>query len=435
MCFWLNSAEQNKFFFVIALIYPYFQSQLRFLKKYNFVFAGGGLSGLCTAYYLSLSGIDFESALILDRDEKNVDDRTWCFWSSLPAAFEGLVSHKWRQLGVAFEDFSRLERIGGNGYQLVRSLDFYRFVEDRLRSDGRFEWLQSGIRRMLPEGDGVRVELVGGGSVVGDRVFNSIPAFSGDTGLPARPSFLWQHFMGWVIETDAPVFDPSAPLLMDFFDGTELPDVHFYYLLPQSERKALVEYTVFSEAVFASGVYEEKLERYIRMKFGEGAYRITATERGAIPMTDRVFPQIEADRIFNIGTAGGWVKPSTGYAFVRTLERSKALVAALSEGKEKEVRLGSRSRFVFYDRLLLNILQEEGYRGGGIFRALFKRNRIVSVLKFLEERSNLLEEVRIFMRLPVRTFLRALVRVYLPRIFEGYQHYRAKLKIRFRYDF
>lgn len=404
------------------------------MEKYNFVFAGGGLSGLCTAYYLSLSGIAFESALILDKDEKNADDRTWCFWSDLPDRFGRLVSHEWKHLGVAFEDFSRRERLRG-GYRMVRSSDFYAFVKEQLVRDGRFVWRQSGIKELVPDASGVTLELLDGNAVWGERVFNSIPAFAGKAAVETGRSFLWQHFVGWVVETDEPVFDPSTPLLMDFFDGTDLPEVQFYYVLPHSDRRALVEYTVFSANLFAPGVYEEKLKRYMRLKFGDVGYRIVDRECGPIPMTDRVFPQVEAERLFHIGTAGGWVKPSTGYAFVRTLERSRKLVDAVSRGREKQTNLSSKARFIFYDRLLLNILQEEGHLGCGIFYALFRRNKIGSVLKFLEERSHMLEELRIFSRLPVRTFLRALVRVYFPRLFEGYQHFRTKLKIGFRYDF
>ena len=57
---------------------------------------------------------------------------------------------------------------------------------------------------------------------------------------PKRYHILWQHFKGWVIETEQPAFDPDLPTMFDFRtpqDGA----MRFMYILPSSKHKALCE--------------------------------------------------------------------------------------------------------------------------------------------------------------------------------------------------
>lgn len=404
------------------------------LKGYNFIFSGGGLSGLCTAYYLSKSVIPFDSALVVDGDRKDDNDRTWCFWGDLPQEFEQLVSHRWNHLAFACGDYFKREALSGAGYRLIHSIDFYTFIHDELKKDKRFSWLIASITAIRPTDKGAAIILNDGSLIHGGYVFNSIPAFVSNIQKPARSTFLLQHFKGWVIEAESEVFDAATPVLMDFFEGKTQKEVQFFYVLPQSSRKALVEFTVFSAEQFSEEVYDQKLKEYLNKRLNLSSYRITATESGAIPMTDFIFPEVSSSRIINIGTAGGWVKPSTGYAFTRTIDRSRRLIASMEKGDFPLIQGTGKKRFAFYDRLLLNILKEEGSEAARVFFCLFRKNAMNRILRFLDERSLLVEEGLIFARLPIRTFLKALFRVYVLARLEGYQSFFAKLKIRYRYD-
>ena len=77
---------------------------------------------------------------------------------------------------------------------------------------------------------------------------------------------------------------------------------------------------------------------------------------------------------------------------------------ATTKNSEVPKRSPKKQRFIFYDRLLLKILIETPENGKLIFETLFKKAPIIKVSSFLREKTNLLEEIMIFSKLPKRLF-------------------------------
>jgi hypothetical protein len=73
-----------------------------------------------------------------------------------------------------------------------------------------------------------------------------------------------------------------------------------------------------------------------------------------------------------------------------------------------KIALVSKERFKFYDRLLLMILLLWPSYGKEIFTRLFYKRPILTIFSFLDEKSSLLEEIKIFMSLPFKPFIMAL---------------------------
>ena len=57
-------------------------------NHYNFILAGGGAAGLSLAVQLASSPLKDQSILIIDRDRKQANDRTWCFWARTPTLLD-----------------------------------------------------------------------------------------------------------------------------------------------------------------------------------------------------------------------------------------------------------------------------------------------------------------------------------------------------------
>jgi Brp/Blh family beta-carotene 15,15'-monooxygenase len=75
---------------------------------------------------------------------------------------------------------------------------------------------------------------------------------------------------------------------------------------------------------------------------------------------------------------------------------------------EKQKTSFSKSRFAFYDALLLIILKEKPQAGKKIFSELFKKADTYMVLEFLDEKSKITDEISLFSKLPWAPFLWAL---------------------------
>ena len=109
-------------------------------------------------------------------------------------------------------------------------------------------------------------------------IFNSVPTIKKDF------RNLWQHFCGVEIETENNYFDENIFNLMDF-DCNQRESVHFFYTLPFSKKKALIESTWLSKMNDDSQKdYDQQIKEYIEKKLNLKNYKITYKEISAIPL-------------------------------------------------------------------------------------------------------------------------------------------------------
>ena len=219
---------------------------------------------------------------------------------------------------------------------------------------------------------------------------------------------LLQHFKGWFINSEEECFDPGTATLMDFRTSQDRGTT-FVYVMPFSKHEALVEYTLFTDALLSDEQYDEGLRSYVNTQLKIENYTVTDTETGVIPMTNHRFSTGKG-RVINMGTAGGRTKGSTGYTFQFIQKQSAQIVKALEHGKNPLVTFTARDkRFEFYDSVLLNILHHDTLPGEEIFTRLFARNDPRDVLRFLDKDSSLWRDLRLVSTLPTLPFLKAAI--------------------------
>jgi len=171
-----------------------------------------------------------------------------------------------------------------------------------------------------------------------------------------------------------------------------------------------VEYTLFSAELLPLEEYESALRAHLD-ELGAGEYRLLETERGVIPMTDHPFPRRLGRRILAIGTRGGRVKPSTGYAFARIQRDSERIVASLVRRGHPFDLPHDSIRHRFHDRVMLDVMAHEADDVAYILEAMFARNPIWRILRFLDERTTPWEDLSVMTSLQPWPFLRALWRL------------------------
>lgn len=373
------------------------------MKKYDFVFVGGGLAGLSLAYQLIGCPLSDTSMLIIDHDAKTRNDRTWAFWTTRPTPFDGIVQREWKRIHFVGDGFEKDIDLGAYSYKLIRGIDLYRLAYERLGAHPNVEFLKARVDGIEDGKDGAWVSA--NGQIYQARwVFDSRFHLKAYSSQLTAEHYLPQHFKGWEIETVRPAFDPDAATLLDF-RTPQKNAVRFFYVLPFSDRRALVEYVTL-----APDNYSAALKAYLEDVLRIRDYRVVGMEGGVNPMTDWVFPRRSSAHVMNIGTRGGRVKASTGYAFMRVQQDSEAIVRSLLvRGHPFGVPADSR-RYRCLDGLMLEVMQTHPEKIKPIFTALFKNNPIERVLRFLDEVGSPAENAFLIASLPPRIFLEAMWR-------------------------
>lgn len=385
------------------------------IKHFDYIFTGAGLSALMTVYKMVLSGkFNDKSILLLDENQKKTNDRTWCFWDKNETIWNSVISKKWDSALFANENFKRDLALKPYQYNQIRGLDFYNFVFDEISKHQNITFLNEKITDINELETHVFVGTEENRYTC-HYLFNSIytKAFAErQTKYPV----LQQHFVGWFVKSEAEIFNPEKATFMDF-SVEQKGNTRFMYVLPTSKTEALVEYTLFSENLLPKEEYEKEIEIYLK-KLGAESFEILEKEQGSIPMTCYPFWEKNTKRVLNIGTSGGWTKASTGYTFKNSDKKSSELVSFLQKdsspeasGSFKMKNFHRKSRFWFYDLLLLDILYRNNELGSSIFSSLFKNGNPAVIFKFLDEETNLIEDFQVIMKCPKIPFLKALFRV------------------------
>lgn len=377
------------------------------IKHFDYIFTGTGLSALMTVYKMVLSGnFTDKSILLLDENSKQTNDRTWCFWSEKETIWNSVISKKWDSALFANENFKRDLDLKPYQYNQIRGLDFYNFVLEALSKQSNITFLKEKVTDINELETHVFVGTESN-RYTSDYLFNSI--FTKALALNQNKyPVLQQHFTGWFVKSETEIFNPDQATFMDF-SVEQRGNTRFMYLLPTSKTEALVEYTLFSEHLLPKEEYENEIQIYLR-NLGADQYEIIEKEQGSIPMTCYPFWKKNTKRVLNIGTVGGWTKASTGYTFRNSDKKSWKLVGFLQSKNPKMAAFHKISKFWWYDLLLLDILHRHNELGSSIFSSLFKKGNPALIFKFLDEETNLIEDLKVILKCPKMPFIKALFR-------------------------
>ncbi|WP_333799984.1 lycopene cyclase family protein [Phnomibacter sp.] len=369
------------------------------MQQFDHIILGAGCAGLSLAVRMAAEPrLGQQKILVIDKAPKAGNDRTWCFWEKQPGYFEHLVHHSWQQLWVKHPQGALPLQLDGYAYKMIRSIDFYKHGMQQLAAAPNVQ-LHYGNVQSVDAANGIIT--TGGGTFKATHIFSSV--LLQEPVMQPDEFYLLQHFRGWFIETEEDVFDEAAADLMNFRVSQE-HGCAFMYVLPLSKRKALVEYTLFTEEVLTNEQYDAGLQQFMQDELKLHSFHISEVENGIIPMTNLRFPAQEGCVTY-IGTAGGRTKASTGYTFQHIQQHSEQLVKALLNNQS--TALPMQQRFHFYDSVLLQILHERKLPGADVFFQLFQRNPAARVLRFLDNQTSLWQELRLMNTTPWKYFVPA----------------------------
>lgn len=371
--------------------------------QFDYLILGAGLSGLLLAKSLvSDSYFSDKRILIIDNSDKTKNDRTWCFWSENTIPWDSIISKKWNLVKFKSASYDKNIPLKNYSYNKVEGIDFYKESLALLQDSEQVSFKTENFKELTETEISVKV-VTDQNVYFANKVFNSILP---PERLKNQKSFpvLQQHFIGWEVKTQEPVFNPEIATLMDF-SIEQKGNTRFMYVLPTSTKTALVEYTLFSKDLLPNSEYEIAIEDYME-SLGASQYAVTAIEKGCIPMTAYPFEKHNSQNVMFIGTAGGWTRGSTGYTFTNTVNKTAALIDFLKSNTSLNT-FKIKDRFRWYDKLFLDVLYRHNEQGAALFTQMFQKNDISKIFKFLDGTSSVKEDIEIIWSLPKKEFIKS----------------------------
>ncbi len=353
------------------------------MKEFDYIIIGGGCAGLSLAYELEIhEKLKNKTLAIIEPRDVYQKDKTWSFWAVTPHNFEDCVKKKWENFSINISGKTNFLECKNFPYQSVDSGLFYKKINERLKKNKNISFFKNISEINTKK----------------SFIFNSVPNVSNNH------LNIWQHFCGVEIETKNDFFDEEIFNLMDF-DCEQRESVHFFYTLPFSKNNALIETTWLSKMNDDSQKdYDKQINDYIKNNLKIKNYEIIYKEQGAIPLF-YPFYEKETNKI-NIGTAGGMTRLSTGYTFLNIQEHSKYIRKNIENISNLE-KFVINKKYQFLDEIFLRVLERHPEKMSEIFFRMFKASP-KTVIKFLSNKSNYLEDLSIILRMPKWTFIKAL---------------------------
>ncbi len=384
-------------------------------EKYDYIISGAGLSGLILANRIFEDRFfDDKNILLIDKDLKSSVNKTWCFWETGNSVWKDYIVKSWDTVIFKSKGFKKEKSLKNYSYKMIKSKFFLDSIINKINHANNFDFFQDEIVDFVESENNVLVKTKSN-QFLANNVFNSCVDINEIKSKTSYP-FLLQHFLGWTIETRESIFNEKKATIMDF-SIDQKDETRFFYVLPLSDKKALIEFTVFSKDLLKKDEYELELIKYIK-SLRVDKYKIIEDEFGVIPMTCYPFEKKNTSKILNIGTAGGWTKPSSGYTF-KFIEKNTIKLLAHIKKNTQLSNFKIKTRHWIYDLIFLDVLYKNNYLGSNLFTKMFSKNPMEKIFMFLDNETSITDELKITASFPKRIFTNSLVNN-IGKIIRGY---------------
>lgn len=326
--------------------------------QYDYILVGAGLANGLIAMAILQRRPDAR-IVVIDRDDRPAGNHTWCFHTrdipeSMTSVVAPLIWREWPRYEVRFPSRSRtLEE----PYACVTSETFSQELLSTLARARHSHFVGGSEVRTL--GDH-HVELMNGEHLTGTAVIDG----RGPGMAPVDAPSGFQKFLGIEIELEAP-HQLECPIVMDA-TVRQIDGFRFLYVLPFSPTRILVEETYFSQS---PKLFIETTRQRLLAEIAQRRWRIAEALReevGVLPMPYGGSTEVSPNHAVQVGYAGGWFHPATGYSFpiaVRVAHAVSIAPAHEIEGRdwiELRDRHADQTRFAhFLNRMLFTCFEQD----------------------------------------------------------------------------
>ncbi|MEO0492993.1 MAG: lycopene cyclase family protein [Actinomycetota bacterium] len=366
----------------------------------DLVVLGGGCAGLSLAARLADLAAP-PTVRVLEARTEYANDRTWSFWAPREHEWSDIASHRWDTWRFSTPQTTALHRPTADvSYHALAADRFAEAMRKRIDQHDNVELvLGTTVDSVTRERSAYRV-ATDGGDLLAHHVVDTRPT-------PAAPSAYGQRFVGHEVEFSADRFDPAEAGLMLDMQADDL-GFRFTYVLPFSERHALIEETRFGR-VGSTARLEHDLDVSVEQIADGADVQMLRREGGFLPMTTAA-PPAATDGVITAGIRAGAARASTGYAFLRIQRWAHLNAARLAAGDVPISHPAEPTWRRLVDGLFLQVLDQRPELAPEIFSALGERLRPETLARFLSDDARLVDFAHVVQALPKLPFLRELVR-------------------------
>jgi lycopene beta-cyclase len=209
-------------------------------KYYDYIFLGAGCASLSIIMRMIHSKkFSEKKILVIEKEIKTKNDRTWSFWEKESGFFEDIVYRKWSEVFFKTTGIDSIPlEMSNYQYKMIRGIDFYKkcFSEIELQKHIDIIYGEISFEETIDKAIKIKINnevLLYDSNTL---VFNSLY-------IPSKKQkhkfYLLQHFKGWIVESKDNFFNAEQATLMDF-RVKQNHGTTFVYVLPLSSTKALI---------------------------------------------------------------------------------------------------------------------------------------------------------------------------------------------------
>jgi lycopene beta-cyclase len=271
---------------------------------FDYLLVGGGLqNGLVSlCLHAARPGVHVG---IVEQGARLGGNHTWCFHESdidaqLMRLVEPMVLRRWKGYRIRFP---RIERTISQNYCVIQSEGFHDLVSAKMEGPGCSVLLDTKVRSI----EANCVELDNGSRLTAKVVVDS----RGPLEAPGKP-LGYQKFLGLELALKVTTDDTLVTLM----DATiaQSDGFRFFYVLPLSPNRVLVEDTYYSDSPLLD---LENLRKEVLGYAARSGLSVSAVEReetGVLPLFGSAFLSKRSSGVLAGGYQGGFFHPTTGYS-------------------------------------------------------------------------------------------------------------------------
>lgn len=333
---------------------------------------------------------------IIEPRELPQNNQTWCGWPLKQHAFSDHATRRWPHWAVSHHG-KEVARTGQYAYEMLSAsrVQTVSLQAAQRRADWQL-FKGSSLKNASFGNNQWALELDTGEKIDADYVLDSRPP-----SIHIQRPWLWQSFVGREVigQFDS---DPDTVRIMDFIPSSSAL-VTFVYELPLTANHRLVEITQFTPTPANTDTLNTLLDEQLGLR-GLSTATIYREEQGHLPM--QPIASYHHQQWLKIGTAGGSMRPATGYAFHAIQTWADQCAEGILTGKGPTAP--QRRRLMdWLDGVFLESLWQAPDQAPDRFMRLFERTAPDALIRFLMGQPKAKDLLSVISALPVRPLLKA----------------------------